>query len=260
MGPGRGSYYRAAPRHKRHVPNLGPPGARAPRLQDRYHLLALDQRGHGDTSWPDEPASATEDFVADVEALSQLWSLHRFALVGLSMGALNAIAFAGRHPDRITHLVSVDIQPAIDAERRPGLDQAKRAAEQGHPAFDTLEAAYVVRQLTHPITPEPIVRHHIKHQTRQLEDGRWTFKHDPRVDYYWKPGNHWDDLPKITAPSLIVRGGKSPILPQEIAEKMRDNLPCAELVVVEESGHEVPEDRAQEFVDLVEDFLIRHLA
>jgi pimeloyl-ACP methyl ester carboxylesterase len=234
------------------------PLARA--LQDRYHLLALDQRGHGDTSWPIEPDYATDDFVGDLEALTQLWGLDRFALIGLSMGALNAIAFAGRHPDRITHLVSVDIRPAIDAERRPGLDQAKLTAQQGHPTFDTQEAAYVVRQLSHPITPEAIVRHHIKHQTRQLEDGRWTFKQDPRVSYYWKPGNHWDELPKITAPALIVRAGKSPILPQAVAEKMRDALPCAELVVVEESGHTVPEDRAQEFVDLVEDFLARHPA
>lgn len=227
-------------------------------LQDRYHVIALDQRGHGDTSWPVEPAYATEDYVGDLEELIDGWGLDRFVLIGLSMGALNAITYAARHPERLTHLVSTDIRAAINAEKRPGLEQAKRTAENGHPVFDSQEAAYIARQVTHPLTPEPIVRHHIRHQTRQLAGGGWTFKQDPRVSYYWQPGNHWDDLAKVTAPALIVRGGKSPVLPAEMAEQMRDALPRGELVVIEESAHTVPEDRAQEFIDVVEDFLSRH--
>src|SRR3990170_8019023 len=58
------------------------PLARA--LQDRYRLIALDQRGHGDTSWPDEAAYSTEDYVADLEALVDARGLDRFALIGLS--------------------------------------------------------------------------------------------------------------------------------------------------------------------------------
>jgi pimeloyl-ACP methyl ester carboxylesterase len=235
------------------------PLARA--LQDRYHIIALDQRGHGDTSWPDEPAYTTNDYVADLEALvDEEWTLDRFALIGLSMGGLNSITYAARHPDRLTHLVSVDIRPAINAEKRPNRAQEKLTAEQGHPAFESQEAAYITRKLTHPITPEAIVRHHIKHQTKQREDGRWTFKHDPRVSYYWDAGNHWDDLARITAPTLIVRGGKSPVLPAETAEKMRIALSNGELVVIEESAHTVPEDRAEEFIEAVESFLARHPA
>src|SRR3990172_1165512 len=59
-------------------------------LQARYRLIALDQRGHGDTSWPAEPAYATDDYVADLEALIDLWALDRFGLIGLSMGGMNA--------------------------------------------------------------------------------------------------------------------------------------------------------------------------
>src|SRR3972149_2144598 len=64
------------------------PLARA--LQDRYRLIALDQRGHGDTSWPDEPAYATDDYVADLEALVDGRGLGRLGLIGLSLGGVEA--------------------------------------------------------------------------------------------------------------------------------------------------------------------------
>ena len=93
------------------------PLARA--LQERYRVIALDQRGHGDTSWPQEPNYTTDDYVGDLEALVERWELERFALVGLSMGGMNAIAYAARHPDRVTHLSVVDIRPAITREKLP---------------------------------------------------------------------------------------------------------------------------------------------
>ena len=229
-------------------------------LQARYRLIALDQRGHGGTSWPDEPAYATDDYVADLGALVDGWGLERFGLIGLSMGGMNAIAYAARHPGRVTHLVPIDIRPAIDPGKRPGLEQSKLVAEQGHPTFDSRDAAYIARKLTHPHTPDESLRHHIEHLLKPAPDGRWTFKHDPRSSYCWRPGNLWDELPNVTAPVLIIRGGQSQVLPQDMAERMRDTFPRAELVTVEAAGHTVPEDRPEDFIRLVEGFLARHPA
>jgi pimeloyl-ACP methyl ester carboxylesterase len=229
-------------------------------LQHRYRLIALDQRGHGGTSWPDEPDYSTDDYVADLEAFIDLWALDGFALVGLSMGGMNAIAYTARHPGRVTHLVAVDIRPAIDPAKRPGYEQSRHVAERGHPTFDSQEAAYIARKLTHPYTPDESLRHHIEHLLKPSPDGRWTFKHDPRVSYYWRPGNLWDELPKVTAPVLIVRGGKSQVLPDDMAERMRDAFPCGELVTVGEAGHTVPEDRPEEFIEIVQGFLARYPA
>lgn len=234
------------------------PLARA--LQDRYRLIALDQRGHGDTSWPAEPDYSTGAFVADLEALVGAWGLQRFVLIGLSMGGMNAMAYAARHPDQVSHLVPVDIRPALNREKMPNRQMARLTAENGHLTFESSDAAFVARNVTHPFTPDESVRHHIRHLLKQQPDGRWTFKHDPRVDYHWAPANLWDELPKVQAPTLIVRGGRPTALPEEVAEQMRSAFPKAELVTIEKSGHTVPEDTPEEFIQAVEAFLARYPA
>jgi pimeloyl-ACP methyl ester carboxylesterase len=224
-------------------------------LQDRYRIIALDQRGHGDSSWPMEPAYATGDYVADLEALVAAWALERFALIGLSMGGMNAIAYAARHPQRVSHLVPVDITPAINREKRPTVKLDKHIAEHGHPVVDDLDGMLKLVRLNNKITPDPALRHRLSHLLKRTEDGRWTNKHDPRVGYYWDPSNLWEELPKVQAQVLIVRGGKSEVLSDERAERMRVAFPNAELVTIAEAGHTVPEDAPDAFTAAVEPFL-----
>ncbi len=226
-------------------------------FQDRYRLIALDQRGHGDTSWPSEPEYTTDAYVADLETLIEAWGLERLAIVGLSMGGMNAIAYAARHPERVTHLGVVDIRPALNPEKRPSHQMDKHIAETGHPTFEDEESAFRVRKAAHPYTPDESLRHHVRHLLKRLPDGRRTFKHDPRVGYHWRPSNLWDELPKVRAPTLIVRGGKSQVLPNETAEQMRAAFPQAELVTIEESGHTVPEDTPEQFIEAAEALLAR---
>ncbi len=232
------------------------PFARA--FHDRYRLIALDQRGHGDSAWPAESAYRTDDYLADLEALIDAWRLQRFALVGLSMGGMNAIAYAARHPERVSHLVVVDIRPAFDQEKRPSYQLDKHIAEHGHPTFEDHEAALRALRVTNQTTPDDALRYRLRYLLKRLPHGRWTFKHDPRVSFCWRPSNLWTELPKVQAPVLIVRGGKSQVLPAEVGERMRDAFPRAELVTVEEAGHTVPEDTPGEFIDLVAAFLARY--
>jgi pimeloyl-ACP methyl ester carboxylesterase len=227
-------------------------------LQDRYRVIALDQRGHGDTSWPKELDYSTDDYVRDLEALVEYLGLERFALIALSMGGMNAMAYAAKHPERVTHLVAVDIRPAVNADKRPNREQDKRTADNGHTVFPNLEGAFIARKFMHPHTPDDSIRHHVQHLLKQLPDGQWTNKHDPRVSCYWKPRNLWSELPKITAPVLIVRGGQSYVLSGDVAEEMRAAFPNAELVTIEAAGHTVPEDQPQAFIDAVEAFLAKN--
>ena len=226
-------------------------------LHDRYRLIALDQRGHGGTSWPAEPEYSTDDYVGDLEAMVDAWGLERFSLIGLSMGGMNAMAYAARHPKRVTRLVVVDIRPAFNVEKRPTAKLEQLVAENGHPTFEDLEAAFIGRQMSNPNTPDESIRHHVRHLYKQRPDGQWVAKHDPRVSHYWRPRNLWDELPKVRAPVLIVRGGRSQVLPEEQAEQMRGAFPNAELVTIEESGHTVPEDAPQRFNAAVAAFLAR---
>jgi pimeloyl-ACP methyl ester carboxylesterase len=226
-------------------------------LQDRYHLIALDQRGHGDSSWPMEPEYATDDYVADLEALVEARGLGRFGLIGLSMGGMNSMAYATRHPERLAFLVPIDIRPGIDREKMPGRDLQKHIAGHGHPTFDDAGGALKMVRLTNQTTPDDSLMHRLTYLLKELPEGGYTFKHDPRVSYYWRPGDLWAELSKVTCPVLIVRGGKSQVLSADAAERMRAAFPNAELVTMAESGHTVPEDTPQEFIDAVEAFLAK---
>src|SRR6188508_2837367 len=83
----------------------------ADRMQDRYRLIALDQRGHGDSDWSEEGDYTRNSFVEDVEGFRKALGLDRFILVGHSMGGLNAVTYVNRYPAHVRALVLVDVGP-----------------------------------------------------------------------------------------------------------------------------------------------------
>ena len=226
-------------------------------FQDRYRIIALDQRGHGESEWPAGADFATDDYVSDLAALVDGWGLERFDMIGLSMGGMNGIAYAARNPERAGHLVVIDIPPMIPHEKRPSLQLDKHIAEHGHPVLDNPDVALALIRLTNQTTSDDALRHRLSHQLKRLDDGKYVFKYDARVSYYWNPSDLWEELPKVQAPVLIVRGGKSQVLPESTAERMRAAFPNAELITVAEAGHTVPEDTPDQFIEAVEAFLAK---
>src|SRR5215813_15220977 len=79
----------------------------------RYRVLALDQRGHGDSDPSPDADYTVATLAADVAAFVDALGLARISLVGLSMGGRVAIGFAGQAPERVDRLVIVDIGPEI---------------------------------------------------------------------------------------------------------------------------------------------------
>src|SRR5690242_10650040 len=88
-----------------------------PAFADRYHVLSLDQRGHGASQWAPEPGYATEDFAADLLGMMDVMRWAQMTVIGHSMGGHNAMAFAAWHAERVERLVVVDSRPSIPADR-----------------------------------------------------------------------------------------------------------------------------------------------
>src|ERR1700730_3859733 len=82
-------------------------------MTDRYRVLALDQRGHGESGWAPADRYATSDMADDLVAFVAALGLADFSLVGLSMGGMVAMEFAGRRPPELASVVIVDIGPEI---------------------------------------------------------------------------------------------------------------------------------------------------
>jgi len=88
--------------------------ALARQLQDRFHILAIDVRGHGNSGWSAAGAYHYADQAGDLAAFVDWLALPHFTLIGTSMGGIIAMTYAADHADRLNALVINDIGP--DAE------------------------------------------------------------------------------------------------------------------------------------------------
>jgi pimeloyl-ACP methyl ester carboxylesterase/DNA-binding CsgD family transcriptional regulator len=73
-------------------------------LSRDHCYIRHDQRGCGLSDWR-PPSFGFENWVGDLEAVADTLGLKRFALFGMSQGGAVAIAYAARHPERVSHLV-----------------------------------------------------------------------------------------------------------------------------------------------------------
>jgi pimeloyl-ACP methyl ester carboxylesterase len=99
-------------------------------LRRHRQVLALDLRGHGESDPAEDGAYDLDSLAADVGAAADDFALRRFVLVGHSLGAAVAIAFAGAHPERVAGLLLVD----------PNGDQTKIPRREVEPFLAALRA------------------------------------------------------------------------------------------------------------------------
>lgn len=89
----------------------------APELAANHTVICPDLRGYGASDKPTDPDGTTyskRTMAADVIALAKALGHDRFALVGHDRGALVAIRAGLDHPDKVTHLASLDVLPTLD--------------------------------------------------------------------------------------------------------------------------------------------------
>jgi len=228
----------------------------APDFARDHHVLALDQRGHGDTAWAPGGHYRREDFVADVCAFLDDRDWRDATVVALSLGGLNAIAFAARHPDRIRGLVVVDVAPTINRAGGQAI-----AAQLGVRDFASFEDAVARAQSFNPLRSAENIRARLRHSLRQDENGRWRYKFDPNIGGGGLETDFerlWQDVTRIGCPTLLVRGAQSAILSRETAARFVRELPGSTVVEVPGAGHSVMGDNPTGFVSAVRPFLARH--
>lgn len=225
----------------------------APAFAEGGHVVSLDQRGHGESAWPRPAAYATEDFAADLLALFDALGWSRAVLVGHSMGGHNAMSFAAWHPERVRGLVIVDSRPAIPVERLDRLRHRGRRALRLHPSLEAAVASF--RLLPPETTADPALLRHLARMGLVERDGGWVYRFDPDANRQRRPADSWNSLSRIAAPTLIVRGERSPVLPLEMAERMRAAIPRATLVAIPGAYHHLVLDAHAAFRQVLTTFL-----
>jgi pimeloyl-ACP methyl ester carboxylesterase len=229
----------------------------APAFADRFHVVSLDQRGHGESQWSTPPAYATEDFAADLEALMDALGWRRMALAGHSMGGHNTMGFAAWHPERVGAAVIIDSRPALPPERVDRMRARGRRPPRLHPTLE--RAVQSFRLLPPDTTADPALLAHLARAGLAERDGGFKYRFDPACYAARRPVDCWPLLPRITAPTLVVRGERSPILPREMAEQMREAIPRVSVLEIPGAYHHLVLDAPVAFSRALDAFLTRSL-
>jgi pimeloyl-ACP methyl ester carboxylesterase len=214
-------------------------------LRRERHCLALDQRGHGDSEWSPEMDYTTESHVGDLEAFVDRLGLERFVLVGMSLGGVNALAWAGRHSQRLAGLVLIDVGPEI---RMAGVQKiAAFTSEQK--LLDSIDEVIEKALTFNPRRDPQLLRLSLRHNLRQTPKGQWMWKYDQRHRGKVEPGAYerrrdllWDAVANVQCPTLVVRGAQSDVFHDEDAERLAAALARGRWVRVENAGHTVQGD------------------
>ena len=228
-------------------------------FSDRFRVISMDQRGHGDTDWAPDGDYSPEAHQKDTHAFVEALGLDEVVLIGLSMGGRNALTYAANHPERVKAVVIVDAAPE---NLRAGSQNIRRFIQQDD-ELDSVEE-FVERVLKYnPRRSPDQVRGSIMHNLKQLPSGKWTWKYDRLLrssDRRWQsdPGltsRLWGYVESLNPPALVVRGARSDLIATRTAEEMHRRIPNCTLATVENAGHLVPGDNPAGFARTVSDFI-----
>jgi pimeloyl-ACP methyl ester carboxylesterase len=218
--------------------------------------LAVDLPGHGQSGWYDEPPYLPRDLAVDLVPV--LESVRPALVVGMSMGGLATIAMAGLRPDLLQRVVLVDVSPGSTPDR--SADIAEFTARE---VFDSLDEMVAHTRTFRSEPGERSVRRSVLYNARPLPDGRWAWRADRRppaeggdrmAPIFADLPRYWDDVARLACPTMVVLGGRSPIVQPEDVARYRRLVPGIEIVTVPGSGHNVQGDAPDELASLINEF------
>jgi pimeloyl-ACP methyl ester carboxylesterase len=230
-------------------------------MASTYHVLALDQRGHGDTGWAPGGDYASEAFIRDIIGFIEALQLAPAVLVGHSMGGRHAAMVAADHPQSVRKIIIVDTPAELPPHMLTMLTQQSATAEEPSvETFATFEEVITHGMAQYPLTPEAELRHANYHNLYRGMDGKWHWRWDPMLLVSRRrnrslQGDLYAALRRVSCPALLIRGASSPLLTPEVARKMLQVLPNGQMVEIPAAAHTVNADNAAEFERVTAAFL-----
>lgn len=242
----------------------------AAHLRDRWHVIAPDLRGHGDSQWTADGHYGMNGYIYDLAQLIHQLDLAPVTLVAHSLGGNIALRYSGIYPETVRRLVAIEglgFSPRLLAERaKLGIDQRMRnwVDDQRNLAgrlprrYASVEEAFKrMQEENKHLSPEQ-ARHLTVHGINRNEDGTFSWKFDNYVrswPAYDMPQADIEALwARISCPTLLIYGtesGASNPLEDGRAQHFRN----ARVVHVEGAGHWVHHDQLDTFLALAGNFI-----
>jgi 3-oxoadipate enol-lactonase len=218
-----------------------------------FHAVAWDARGYGES---DDYAGPLDfgDFAVDLARLIDHFGAARAHLVGLSMGGVIAMDFAGRYPDRVSTLTLCDTMPGFghltDGQRREFIRLRQEPLLAGKEPRDI---APVVAKTLLGKSPRPGCFERLVASMTALHKESYIKTITGSVNYA-RPL----ELEKITAPVHIVVGEEDTLTPPTMSIEMVHRIVGARMTVIEAAGHLSNIEQPEAFNRAVLGFLLEH--
>lgn len=230
-------------------------------LQEKYHVLCLDLRGHGDSDWA-RTGYRVRSFARDVHNFIDAMGTGPVHLVGHSNGVRVGIAVAGERPETIRTLALSDAGPSNSPEGAV----AMRDFIQGTTNLKGFKNEAAAREFYvgyHPEWTDEFIDLHVKHQLRKNWAGKLVPKADP--DLQWITGSIslpdvkylWKMAANLTMPTQIMAGRTSNVIDKDVVDKMVDVMPDARVEWFD-AGHYFLRELPDQFMACLNAFLEEH--
>lgn len=233
--------------------------ALARRLATRHRVVCPDMIGRGRSDRVADPMLyQPPQYVADCVTLIARLDVPSVAWVGTSMGGLIGLLLASLDGAPISRLLLNDVGPVLSMA---GLERIRDYVG-ADPSFATFEDGEArVRELAADFGPLTDAQWRIlaRHTVVRRDDGAWRLHYDPRIAEPFRQGPLeapplWALYDRIACPTWVVRGERSDLLSDAVADEMTRRGPRATRVEVAGVGHAptfIPDDQ----IDIVERFL-----
>ncbi|MFD4656898.1 3-oxoadipate enol-lactonase [Kitasatospora sp. NPDC058444] len=212
--------------------------AQVPALARHHRVVRFDLPGHGGTPADVLPADGTAtvaDLAGLVLDLADRLGIRRFGYAGVSLGGAVGAHLAAHHPDRVTALALV----CSSARFGPAAGWRERAALVRAEGTEALAATAPARWFTPALADSPAAAALVADLRRTSRDG-YAACCDALAGYDLRA-----ELPRISAPTLVVAGRRDPATPPAHARELADGIPDAGLLELPDAAHLAPVEQPQ---------------
>ena len=221
--------------------------------RNRFRLLALDQRGHGDSEWARPPAYSPDDYARDLEHFIRTSGLTRPIVAGHSMGGIAVLCFAARYGELARAAIGIDVAVTSTPRRNRFMSRLRALPLVNYPDLATAMARFRLMPNEGDIDPA-VLSKIAEHSFERVADGSYSLKFD-RATFHGSDGL---DVPsaiaRIGVPTLLVRAERSRIMTAEASVNALASNSRVRLAVIPGAHHHIPLECPEALAGVLSDF------
>jgi pimeloyl-ACP methyl ester carboxylesterase len=219
-------------------------------LSQANRVITFDWRGFGESELRGD-RFAMDLLAEDLAGLMNEIGIDRAVVCGLSMGGYAAFAFYRKYADRVKALILADTRAGADNEE--GKHARREMAELALQSGAAVIADRMIPRLLAPVTLQN--KPAIAERVRAIIEGNRPETIAAAQRGMAERPDSTELLAKISCPTLLIVGSDDTLTPPNEAERMRDRISDARLVVISEAGHLSNLEQPDDFNRAVADFL-----